>query len=264
MLAIPCLAMASVLVRPFSTWSRAAATFVSQSQRLLPPPPMTASSPLDLYSLIQFLAELLRIETLFDAGQILFLRHAVGRRKQRRRFGCEPFSFRGQHFDQRAAVGQQRKLNVASRRTSRPSPDRRAETIFVARRTAETDERQPLGARIIGTVLVIPVEYARQRGESGRIARTDFPDDRFGNRLQIGLPHGNLFSLLPIGEQLLRPRENNLFDRLRRLYVIRGHFLRPGDLFKIDPLPGSYRSVYRPSAADQLFEPAGDIFGCDM
>ena len=31
MLAIPCLAMASVLVRPFSTWSRAAATFVSQS-----------------------------------------------------------------------------------------------------------------------------------------------------------------------------------------------------------------------------------------
>lgn len=56
MLAIPCLAMASVLVRPFSTWSRAAATFVSQSQRLLPPPPMTASSPLDLYSLIQFLA----------------------------------------------------------------------------------------------------------------------------------------------------------------------------------------------------------------
>ena len=31
MLAIPCLAMASVLVMPFSTWSRDAATFVSQS-----------------------------------------------------------------------------------------------------------------------------------------------------------------------------------------------------------------------------------------
>ena len=56
MLAIPCLAMASVLVMPFSTWSRAAATFVSQSYRLLPLPPMTASSPPDLYGLIRFLA----------------------------------------------------------------------------------------------------------------------------------------------------------------------------------------------------------------
>ena len=125
---------------------------------------------------IQFLAELSRIETLFDAGQILFLRNAVGRRKQRRRFGCEPLPPFGVSTSTSAPPsGSNVRLNVASRRTSRP-PRPTCETIFVARRTAETDERQPLGARIIGTVLVIPVEYARQRGESaashGRIFQT--------------------------------------------------------------------------------------------
>ena len=55
-LATPYLAMTSVLVIPPSTRSRAAATFVSQSYLLLPLLPMTASSPPDLYSLIQFLA----------------------------------------------------------------------------------------------------------------------------------------------------------------------------------------------------------------
>lgn len=50
------LAMTFVLVRPFSTWSRAAATFVPQSYRLLPLPPMTASPPPDLYSIIHFSA----------------------------------------------------------------------------------------------------------------------------------------------------------------------------------------------------------------
>ena len=43
--------MTSVLVRPFSTWSRAAATFVPQSYRRLPREPMTASSPPDPYSM---------------------------------------------------------------------------------------------------------------------------------------------------------------------------------------------------------------------
>ena len=56
MLAMPCSAMTSVLVRPFSTWSRAAATFVSQAYRRLPREPMTASSPPDLYSMTHCLA----------------------------------------------------------------------------------------------------------------------------------------------------------------------------------------------------------------
>ena len=44
--------MTSATVRPSSTWSRAAATFVYQSERLLPVAPMTASSPLDPYNRI--------------------------------------------------------------------------------------------------------------------------------------------------------------------------------------------------------------------